>query len=147
MGTLPRVKTARALAGIAALDGTPLVQVAHIKRGAPHANLDLPGTLEPIHQTAIYARTSGYVKQWDADIGRTVRQGGVLAIIETPDLDAQLAQSRATAEQAKSALELTKVEEQRWAAMVKDSVVTIDEYDQKVTSQSCSRSGGRGGRG
>ena len=132
VGTLPRIRTARTLAALAGQDATPIVQVARIKRGTPHSNLDLPGTLEPIHQTAIYARTSGYVKAWDADIGRSVRAGDVLATIETPDLDAQLAQSRANLEQSKSTLELTRVEEQRWAAMVKDSVVTIDEYDQKV---------------
>jgi membrane fusion protein, multidrug efflux system len=132
VGTVPRVKTARALADIARQDATPTVVVTHIKRGQLRANLNLPGTLEPIHQAAIYARTSGYVKSWIADIGRTVKAGDVLAVIETPDLDEQLAQSRATLEQAKSGLDLARVEQQRWAAMVKDSVVTIDEYDQKV---------------
>lgn len=132
VGTIPRVRTARALAAIADQNATPVVQIARIKRGSPHANLDLPGTLEPIHQTAIYARTSGYVKRWNDDIGRSVHQGDVLAVIETPDLDDQLTQSQATLEQAKSALDLARVEEQRWAAMVKDSVVTVDEYDQKV---------------
>jgi membrane fusion protein (multidrug efflux system) len=132
VGTLPRVKTARALATIARQDATPTVQVTRIKRGLPRANLDLPGTLQPIHQAAIYARTSGYVKNWNVDIGRTVRAGDVLAVIETPDLDEQLAQSKANLEQAKSGLDLARVEQQRWAAMVKDSVVTVDEYDQKV---------------
>jgi membrane fusion protein, multidrug efflux system len=132
VGTLPRVRTARVIDAIAKQDATPLVQVTRIKRGSPHTNLDLPGTLEPIHQAAIYARTSGYVKKWDADIGRSVHAGDVLATIETPDLDDELAQSRATLEQAKSAADLARVEEQRWAAMVKDSVVTVDEYDQKV---------------
>ena len=50
------------------------------------------------------------------------------------DLDEQLAQSRAALEQARSGLELARVEQQRWAAMVKDSVVTVDEYDQKTQS-------------
>jgi len=131
-GTIPRVSTARALAAVARQDVTPTVTVTHIKRGLARANLDLPGTLEPIHQAAIYARTSGYVQRWNADIGRTVRAGDVLAVIETPDLDEQLAQSKATLEQAKSTLDLARVELQRWAAMVKDSVVTVDEYDQKV---------------
>jgi RND family efflux transporter MFP subunit len=131
VGTLPKVRTSRALNALSQVDGPPLVQVTHIRRGAAQSSIVLPGTLEPIHQTAIYARTSGYVKQWMVDIGRSVRAGEVLAIIETPDLDAQLAQSKATVEQAKSALDLAKVQEDRWAAMVKDSVVTVDEYDQK----------------
>lgn len=132
VGTLPRVRTARAIAALAKQDATPIVQVARVKRGSPHSDLDLPGTLEPLHQAAIYARTSGYVKSWDADIGRSVHAGEVLATIETPDLDDQLAQSRATLEQEKSVADLARVEEERWAAMVKDSVVTVDEYDQKV---------------
>jgi len=132
VGTVPRIRNARVLAALANQDPTRVVQVVRIKRGSPSTHLNLPGTLEPIHQTAIYARTSGYVKRWNVDIGRAVKAGDVLAVIETPDLDAQLAQSRATLEQAKSAQDLAHVQEQRWAAMVKDSVVTIDEYDQKV---------------
>jgi membrane fusion protein (multidrug efflux system) len=94
--------------------------------------LSLPGTLEPLHQAAIYARTSGFIKRWNVDIGQAVDAGQVLAIIETPDLDQQLAQSVAMLEQARSTLTLAKAQESRWSAMVKDSVVTADEYDQKV---------------
>ena len=131
-GTLPRLSNARALAAVARGDSVVSVEVERIARAPKTTNIALPGTLEPLHQAAIYARTSGYVKQWNADIGRNVHAGEVLAIIETPDLDEQLAQSRATLEQARSGLDLARVEQQRWAAMVKDSVVTVDEYDQKT---------------
>jgi membrane fusion protein, multidrug efflux system len=132
IGTLPRLSNARALAVVARGDSVVSVEVERITRAPKTTNIALPGTLEPLHQAAIYARTSGYVKQWNADIGRNVHVGEVLAIIETPDLDEQLAQSRATLEQARSGLDLARVEQQRWAAMVKDSVVTVDEYDQKT---------------
>jgi membrane fusion protein, multidrug efflux system len=132
IGTLPRLSNARALAAVARSDSVASVEVQRIVRAPKTTNIALPGTLEPLHQAAIYARTSGYVKQWSADIGRTVHAGEILAVIETPDLDQQLLQSRATLEQARSGLELAKVEQQRWAAMVKDSVVTVDEYDQKT---------------
>ncbi len=132
IGTIPRLSNARALAVVARGDSVVSVEVERIVRAPKTTNIALPGTLEPLHQAAIYARTSGYVKQWNADIGRSVHAGDVLAIIETPDLDEQLAQSRATLEQARSGLELARVEQQRWAAMVKDSVVTVDEYDQKT---------------
>jgi membrane fusion protein (multidrug efflux system) len=132
IGTLPRLSNARALAVAARGDSVVSVEVERIARAPKTTDIALPGTLEPLHQAAIYARTSGYVKQWNADIGRSVHAGDVLAIIETPDLDQQLAQSRATLEQARSGLELARVEQQRWAAMVKDSVVTVDEYDQKT---------------
>jgi RND family efflux transporter MFP subunit len=132
IGTLPRLSNARALAVVARGDSVAAVEVERIVRAPKTTSIALPGTLEPLHQAAIYARTSGYVKRWTADIGRSVHAGDVLAIIETPDLDEQLAQSRATLEQARSGLELARVEQQRWAAMVKDSVVTVDEYDQKT---------------
>jgi RND family efflux transporter MFP subunit len=132
IGTLPRLSNARALAAVARGDSVAAVEVERIVRAPKTTSIALPGTLEPLHQAAIYARTSGYVKRWTADIGRSVHAGDVLAIIETPDLDEQLAQSRATLEQARSGLELARVEQQRWAAMVKDSVVTVDEYDQKT---------------
>lgn len=138
IGTLPRLSNARALAAVARGDSVASVEIERIARAPKTTNIALPGTLEPLHQAAIYARTSGYVKQWNADIGRTVHAGEVLAIIETPDLDEQLAQSRATLEQARSGLELARVEQQRWAAMVKDSVVTVDEYDQKTQAAQAS---------
>jgi membrane fusion protein (multidrug efflux system) len=132
IGTLPRLSNARALAAVARGDSVVAVDVERVVRAPKTTDIALPGTLEPLHQAAIYARTSGYVKEWTADIGRSVHTGEILAVIETPDLDQQLAQSRATLEQARSGLELAKVEQQRWAAMVKDSVVTVDEYDQKT---------------
>jgi RND family efflux transporter MFP subunit len=138
IGTLPRLSNARALTAVARGDSVASVEIERIARAPKTTNIALPGTLEPLHQAAIYARTSGYVKQWSADIGRTVHAGDVLAIIETPDLDEQLAQSRATLEQARSGLELARVEQQRWAAMVKDSVVTVDEYDQKTQAAQAS---------
>ncbi len=138
IGTLPRLSNARALAAVARGDSVASVEIERIARAPKTTNIALPGTLEPLHQAAIYARTSGYVKQWNADIGRTVHAGEVLAVIETPDLDEQLAQSRATLEQARSGLELARVEQQRWAAMVKDSVVTVDEYDQKTQAAQAS---------
>ncbi len=132
VGSIPRITTARALTALSKSDPVPIVDIVTVKRAPKLSSLSLPGTLEPLHQTAIYARTSGYIKRWNVDIGQSVVAGQVLAIIETPDLDEQLAQSTAMLAQAKSAQDLAKVQETRWAAMVKDSVVTVDEYDQKV---------------
>ena len=135
IGTVPRIATKRALAEQTNVDQTPVVAVTHVKRAPPASDLSIPGTLEPLHQAAIYARSSGYVRRWYADIGRTVRTGERLADIEVPDLDQQLAQSRAMLEQAKSAQSLARVEKKRWESMFKDSVVTEDEYDQKVQAE------------
>jgi len=60
--------------------------------GGP-TNLVLPGTLQAYYSASVYARVTGYLKQWNVDIGSPVTAGQVLATIETPDLDQQLIQS------------------------------------------------------
>jgi membrane fusion protein (multidrug efflux system) len=130
-GTLPRVATQHALARVAANDTIPTVNVVTVTRAVAASSLTLPGTLQPAHQAAIYARGTGYVKKFLVDIGSTVRAGQLLGIIETPDLDQQLAQARAILAQDQSMLALNRTEDQRWQQMVRDSVVTVEQYDQK----------------
>jgi membrane fusion protein (multidrug efflux system) len=60
-----------------------------------NATIDLPGRLEAYSRAPIFARVSGYLKSWSADIGAKVRAGQVIAEIEAPDLDQQLLQARA----------------------------------------------------
>jgi RND family efflux transporter MFP subunit len=72
------------------------------------STLDLPGQLLPFNQAQIYARASGYLKNWKVDIGDHVTAGEVIAQIETPDLDAQLAQSKADVSNAQAAYSLAK---------------------------------------
>jgi RND family efflux transporter MFP subunit len=57
--------------------------------------LSLPGTVRPLEEAKIYSRSSGYVRRWLVDIGDKVKEGQLLAEIDTPELDAQLAQARA----------------------------------------------------
>ena len=63
--------------------------------GRSAATLDLPGRLEAYSRAPIFARVSGYLKSWSADIGAQVKAGQVIAEIEAPDLDQQLLQARA----------------------------------------------------
>ena len=67
----------------------PTVDVVAPKAGAPTLELVLPGDMQPFTYAPIYARTSGYVKRWYFDIGARVKQGQLLAEIETPELDQQ----------------------------------------------------------
>jgi RND family efflux transporter MFP subunit len=69
--------------------------------------LVLPGVVRPREETKLYPRVSGYVKRWLVDIGDKVKEGQVLAEIETPELDAQLAQARAQLAQARAAVKQT----------------------------------------
>src|ERR1700709_2585850 len=73
----------------------PTVAVVLPDARALSATLDLPGRLEAYQRAPIFARVSGYLKSWTADIGAQVKAGDVIAEIEAPDLDQQLLQARA----------------------------------------------------
>ena len=73
----------------------PTVAVALPDAKALNATIDLPGRLEAYYRAPIFARVSGYLKSWNADIGAKVKAGQVIAEIEAPDLDQQLLQARA----------------------------------------------------
>ncbi|MEP7043945.1 MAG: efflux RND transporter periplasmic adaptor subunit [Dokdonella sp.] len=94
--------------------------------------LDLPGRLEAYSRAPLYARVSGYLKSWTADIGTQVKAGQLLAEIETPDLDQQLLQAKAdlASAQANSALAATTAK--RWQAMQGTDSVSRQEVDEKT---------------
>jgi hypothetical protein len=104
-GTLPRVRRHHDLevAARAVKDGVPVVSVILPVRGKPVAEFTLPGTIQAIQETAIYARADGYLKRRLVDIGDRVVAGQVLAEIDTPELDQQLYQAKATLAQAQAA--------------------------------------------
>jgi len=80
-------------------------------------------------KAAIYARVNGYLKSWELDIGAPVQPGQVLAVIDTPDLDQQLAQAKATLASAQASAELAAVTAQRWDFLVKRQVVSQQAAD------------------
>lgn len=85
----------------------PRVKVTPAILASPARTIALPGTLVANQQTVVYARATGYVAHWRVDIGDHVKAGDVLADLDTPDLDQQLAQARATLEQKGATLEQT----------------------------------------
>jgi len=91
----------------------------------------LPGSLQGYVQSPIYARVPGYVKKWHKDIGSRVRKGEVLAELETPETDEQLAQALATKQQLAASLELAKSTEARWVALRAKDAVSQQEVDEK----------------
>jgi RND family efflux transporter MFP subunit len=95
----------------------------------------LPATLRGRNEAAIYARTNGYVKAWYKDIGDTVRKGDVLAIIDTPEVDQDLAQAKASQEQIKARLALTQSSLQRWEGLRKNDAVSQQELDERRAAQ------------
>lgn len=106
-----RVEADRDEATAAARTDRPRVLVTKAERAPSRVEQVLPGTASPLFQTAIYARTSGYLKRWLVDIGDTVKEGQLLAEIETPEVDAQLLQARAALAEAEATVERDRASE------------------------------------
>jgi RND family efflux transporter MFP subunit len=129
-GMFPRWRANATLTN-AALDQRPTVSVISPQRPDDNAYLLLPGSTQAIQETAIYARTNGYVRQWLVDIGAKVEAGQLLAEIETPEIDQELNQARAAVEQASANAELARVTMVRWREMLQKRVVSAQEFDEK----------------
>ncbi|AJP48495.1 RND transporter MFP subunit [Rugosibacter aromaticivorans] len=110
----------------------PTVVVNLPATGKNVITLDLPGRLEAYARAPLYARVSGYLKSWKADIGTLVKAGQLLAEIETPDLDQQLLQAKADLVSAESAAALAATTAKRWQAMLGSDAVSRQEVDEKT---------------
>src|ERR1700734_523317 len=108
------------------------VNVVEPKSGAGLQELVLPGTTQAFIDTPIFARTSGYLKQWYFDIGAHVEQGQLLAVIDTPELDQQLAQAQANLKTAQANEKLAEITATRWQNLLKTDSVSKQETDQAV---------------
>ncbi len=128
-GIISRAKSNRELVQWTNQQAVPTVALAQLKRGDQYQNLRLPGTIQAYRKAAIYARVNGYLKSWELDIGAPVQPGQVLAVIDTPDLDQQLAQAKATLASAQASAELAAVTAQRWDFLVKRQVVSQQAAD------------------
>jgi multidrug efflux pump subunit AcrA (membrane-fusion protein) len=115
------------------------VIVVYPKAAAPIDEVVLPGATQPYVDSPIYARTNGYLVKWFYDIGAKVKQGDLLAIIDTPELDQQLEQARADLETAKSNLALSKTTAERWQGLVKTRSVSQQSTDQAVDNLSATQ--------
>jgi RND family efflux transporter MFP subunit len=108
------------------------VSLAKVEPAAAFRPLALPATIQPINRAAIFARVSGYLKQWNADIGTPVVAGQVLASIDTPDLDQQLDQGKADLVSAESNQRLAELTAKRWRALVASQSVSQQTVDEKT---------------
>jgi RND family efflux transporter MFP subunit len=118
-------------------EALPVVDVASVRPAAATQMLKLPGETGAWHETTIYARVSGYVASWKADIGDKVAKDQLLATIDTPDLDDQLAAAQAKLKVsesevavAESSSNFAKTTYDRWRDSGK-GVVSDQERDEK----------------
>ena len=110
-----------------------VVDVVHPQLAQPTQEVVLPGTMQAFIDTPVYARTSGYLRIWNADIGARVKKGDLLAEIDTPEVDQQLQQTRADLETAQANLDLAKITADRWQFLLKSGSVSKQEADQAVS--------------
>ena len=118
----------------------PVVAVALPDTKGKSAVLDLPGRLEAFSQAQLYARVSGYLKSWDADIGTPVKAGQLLAEIDAPDLDQQILQAKADLASAQANATVAAANLQRGQSLIKSGAVTMQDLDQR-TADAESRQG------
>ena len=89
----------------------------------------LPGTLKPDVESPLYARTNGYLKKWYKDIGSHVEKGDILAEIDTPEIDQQLAQARADLVTSQANLSLSTLTATRYQDLIKSDSVSRQDLD------------------
>ena len=106
-----------------------MVRVIHPEKGSGIVLLQLPGQTTPYTDAPIFAQTSGYLKAWYFDIGAKVKAGDVLAEIDTPQVDEQLAQARAQLGVAKAARDLAQVTYNRDQQLFKTNVIAAQDFD------------------
>jgi membrane fusion protein, multidrug efflux system len=110
----------------------PSVAVAFPNARALNPTIDLPGRLEAYSRAPIFARVSGYLKSWSADIGAKVKAGQVIADIEAPDLDQQLLQARADLVSQESSARLSEATLNRRKTLVASNFVSAQEIDERT---------------
>jgi RND family efflux transporter MFP subunit len=129
-GIVGRARDKQDLVQWTSAQAVPTVALASLARGNAEQILTLPGTIQPYYKAAIYARVSGYLKSWTKDIGATVKAGDVLASIEAPDLDQQLAQAKATLASVKATYDIASITAHRNDILLKKQVVAQQLVDQ-----------------
>jgi membrane fusion protein (multidrug efflux system) len=139
-GYLPRRAERAALVDGALVGGEAVMRVEVVapKEGSSDRAISLPGSVQPLEETVIYARASGYVRKWYVDIGDKVKDGQLLAELDTPELDQELDQARAQLNQAQASLvqskanrELSQANLQRYKQLAPSGVVSMAELDQR----------------
>jgi RND family efflux transporter MFP subunit len=131
-GIRSRVKAASALGAVTAQMAVPSVSVVPPKRTATAQEIILPGNIQPFITSPIYARTDGYIKKWYFDIGAHVKAGDLLAVIQAPEVDEQLAQVRSNLATAQANLELAQITRDRYQSLLKKHAVSQQDVDNAV---------------
>jgi RND family efflux transporter MFP subunit len=115
------------------------VNLMHPQPATRVQDLVLPGNTQAFIDSPIFARTNGYLKRWYVDIGARVRQGELLAEIETPELDQQLRQAKAELATAEANVNLSQITAERDENLLKTHSVSTQERDNAVNANVANR--------
>ncbi|MBI3666380.1 MAG: efflux RND transporter periplasmic adaptor subunit [Acidobacteria bacterium] len=151
LGLLPRLSRQKALlaASQATEERRPAVNVAAVRLGPARSEVELPGDLVALVETPIYARADVFMRRRLVDLGHRVKQGDLMAELETPELDEQIRQARAMLSQSQAAvkqwqasllesranLKLAQVTYERWKQLAASGVVSLQDADEKQASE------------
>src|SRR5437588_3740637 len=135
-GVLVRVRAEAAVNREADQMAVTPVSIVRPERLSPKQDVTLPGNVQPYYNSPIYARTNGYVKHWYVDIGAHVKQGQLLADIETPEVDQQLQQARANLATAEANLNLSQITASRYQRLKSTNAVARQDVDNASGSNS-----------
>jgi RND family efflux transporter MFP subunit len=133
-GIVPRVRARKALAKTTDELAPPTVTVTQPEHSSPSKEIVLPSNIQAFMDAPIYARTSGYLKSWNYDIGARVRKGALLAVIESPEVDQQLSQARADLQTTQANSNLADVTAARYTELLKQDSVSKQDTDNAVQS-------------
>jgi RND family efflux transporter MFP subunit len=131
-GIVSRLATRSELRKSSLQDAVATVVTAKPQLSGAGDELVLPGIVQAYIESPIYARTSGYLKSWRTDIGARVHKGDLLAEIETPEVDKELAQARADLATAQANLAISVITNQRWQGLLKTQAVSKQDADNRA---------------
>ncbi len=109
----------------------PPVAVVAPQRGGETRELVLPGNVDAFYSASIHGQVKGYVREWRKDIGAQVKQGDILAVVDTPELDQSIAVAQSELVKAKANLALAKVTAARWDSLRATAAVSQQAADEK----------------
>ena len=134
-----RTRTAKVLAAESQASAAEPVAVFHATAGDASQDLVLPAMLQAFNESPVYARVNGYVAKWLTDIGQQVHTGQLLAVIDSPQVDQQLVQARASLNQARATLSLADTTTKRYQDLIGSNSVSQQELDQNLQNQAVQR--------
>jgi RND family efflux transporter MFP subunit len=139
-GIVPRVRARTELKDQTDALAAPTVIANPPQAGQVGQEVILPGNVYAYSDASLYARTDGYLSKWYFDIGAHVREGQLLAVIATPEVDKQLLQARADLATAKATAGLAKINSSRYQGLLTQNAVSKQDTDTFVTQEASTNS-------